>query len=818
MPAREGASVKTLYVIHHTHTDIGYTELQGRVARWQSSFIRQALDIIEQTRERVGQHFDGFKWTCETFWGVERFLERATEQETEAFATAVRSGAIGLSGNYLNSNELLGYETVSRLLARAADYGRTIGAPVDSAMTADINGYSWGYSQALHDNCIENLFTCIHTHHGMYPLGAKQIPFWWETPGGDRVLVWSGEHYHFGNELGIVPGAVSSYQTKDDCDAEMIYHDHWGVAERRIPRYLEKLEAEGYPYDFVPIMASGLRSDNAPPSPRIVDSIERWNSEHGDRYRIRMATLSQFFERLRGSAGEIPVHRGDWPDWWSDGPAGDPEGTMLFRSAQRTFEYHARLLEHYPELSRPDTTSVEDELALYAEHTFSHSFSVIEPWHRDVHAISERKRGFAASAHDTARELLEDSLREMGATALTVERGLAYRVINPLDRGVAGVVGLPVGHFEFHDLGFGRGAVLRDVDADTEVPCQLLLSPPGAEFLAHVELEAGEERLLELASADRPETVAAALRASGVECPATAGDGREKAGQGESDDGELVTPFVRIVWRAGDGIVSWFDTALSRELLRPDRRHAAFTPVHEVTPVPGRDDVWPVRGKMNLNRKGEDAVRSSGRLIGSGGVEAGDVFVSTSLDYGVPGISLYTVELRAYLDSPRVDVAVRMHKDSVWEPENVYLSLPFTTGTPGSQVWLDKAGAAVRPRIDQIPGTLTDFYSVQEGFAIVSEGYGVAVATPDSHLIQLGALEHGPRLLAGDPALADDPAHPYAWLMTNYWETNFAAELGGFYEFRYSVMWGDELADEASALGACRDTNWGIRCFRLADR
>jgi len=696
------------------------------------------------------------------------------------------------------------------MLARAADYGKSIGVAVDSAMTADINGYSWGYSQALHDNGIENLFTCIHTHHGMYPLGAKQVPFWWETPRGDRLLVWSGEHYHFGNELGIVPGAVSSYHTKDDCDADMIYHDHWGVAERRIPRYFEKLEAEGYPYDFVPVMASGLRSDNAPPSPRIVDFIERWNGEHGDRYQIRMATLSQFFERLRESAGDIPVHRGDWPDWWSDGCAGDPESTMLFRRAQRTFEYYLKLLGRYPDLSRADTRAVEDELALYSEHTFSHSFSMIEPWHFMVHAISERKRGFAASAHDSARELLGSALDELGEAPLSAVAGLSYRAINPLDHTVSGIGRLLVRHFEFHELGFGRGAVVRDVEADTEVPCQLTLTPPGAQFLVHMELSPGEERLLELAPADRPGTVAGALRRSESD-----GSGTE-TGDKPSKAEELVTPFVRIAWAPGDGIVSWLDRALSRELLRRDRRHAAFTPVHEVTPVSGPDDAWPVRGKMELNRKGENAVRSSGCLVGSSGIETGDVFVSTSLDYGVPGVSLYTVELRAYLDEPRVDVAVRMHKDSVWEPENIYLSLPFTTGMPDAQLWLDKAGAAVRPRVDQIPGTLTDFYSIQEGFAVVSEGYGVAIATPDSHLLQLGALEHGPRLLAGDPALADDPAHPYAWLMTNYWETNFAAELGGFYEFRYSIMWGDELADEISALRACRDANWGVRCLRLA--
>ena len=398
-----------------------------------------------------------------------------------------------------------------------------------------------------------------------------------------------------------------------------------------------------------------------------------------------------------------------------------------------------------------DTRAVEDRLALYAEHTFSHSFSVIEPWHPRVHAISTRKRGFAAAAHDAARELVEGALRELGAAPLSAQRGLTYKAVNPMGHAVSGPTRLLVDHFEFHDLGFGSGAVLRDIEAGMEVPCQLHLSPPGGEFVAHVELEAGEERVLELAPAERPGSLAGALDKSAAECSGpAAGDEREGPGQ-------LVTPFVRIAWEPGDGIVSWLDSALSRELLRPDRLHAAFTPVHEVTPMAGRDDAWAVRGRMDLNRKGEDAVRSAGCLMGGRHTRSGDVSVSAVLDYGVPGVSLYEVELTAYLDAPRVDVSVRMHKDSVWEPENVYLSLPFTTGAPDAQLWLDKAGAAVRPRIDQIPGTLTDFYSIQEGFALVSDRYGVAVATPDSNLLQLGALEHGPRLLAGDPALATTP-------------------------------------------------------------
>ena len=259
----------TLYLIHHSHTDIGYTELQGRIARWHVDFIRQALEAVENTR--------GFKWQCECFWQVERFLEEASPSERDRFLDAVRNGRIGISGSYLNFSELLDMDNLMAVTRRAAKFGQEAGLEVRSAMTADINGYSWGFSQALADSGIENLFTCIHTHHGMYPLGRQQTGFWWESPQGGRVLVWSGEHYHYGNELGLSPGAGASYLTKDECDAEAVYLDWWALAEKRIPRYIAKLRDGGFPFDFAPVMISGLRTDNGPPNARIAEAVARWN-------------------------------------------------------------------------------------------------------------------------------------------------------------------------------------------------------------------------------------------------------------------------------------------------------------------------------------------------------------------------------------------------------------------------------------------------------------------------------------------------------------------------------------------------------------
>ena len=43
----------TIYLIHHSHTDIGYTERQEKLMKYHKDFILQAIekDLIEFKRE-----------------------------------------------------------------------------------------------------------------------------------------------------------------------------------------------------------------------------------------------------------------------------------------------------------------------------------------------------------------------------------------------------------------------------------------------------------------------------------------------------------------------------------------------------------------------------------------------------------------------------------------------------------------------------------------------------------------------------------------------------------------------------------------------
>ncbi|MEM0173438.1 MAG: hypothetical protein QXI16_02910 [Sulfolobaceae archaeon] len=62
--------------------------------------------------------------------------------------------------------------------------------------------YSWRYVDVLLENDVENLFR-EYIRHGMFPL-TKQRPLWWKEPSGNKLLVWIGEHYIFGDELGLI--------------------------------------------------------------------------------------------------------------------------------------------------------------------------------------------------------------------------------------------------------------------------------------------------------------------------------------------------------------------------------------------------------------------------------------------------------------------------------------------------------------------------------------------------------------------------------------------------------------------------------------
>jgi len=797
-----------VHIIHHTHTDIGYTDSQSRIARFHVEFLDNVIEIARKIRNG-DTSLSGFRWTSECFWSIEQWLKTRPPERHEELIRCIRDGVIALSGTYLHFTELPDAKLLRASFERAQKFVRQHGLTLDSALSADINGFGWGYSQALYDAGIQNLVTCVHACVGVAPIGRRQVPFFWETPGGQKILVWNGEHYNLGNVMGLCPGSSLNYTFADEMDALHLTMDTMPIAVKRLTRYLYQLEKDNYPYDFVPLHVSGATTDNAPPSEAAIRFVHRWNETYPGPVRLQMSSPSELCRCAREHSWPIPKYRGDWPDWWSDGFASTPSEVRLAREAMRGW----RWLENFDkDLSANEAARIEQNLLLFFEHTFNHSESTKAPWDIRVKAVSGNKRAYACAAYDAMMDMRDAVFASHGERpnrAPQENERFVYKVLNPLDTPVTDLAELYLDNKDYEVLNIG--AQLRELKTGALVDYQKKPAPRGMAFYVPVTLEAHGEALFELEEGMM--TLRFSERAFGAVGADFVPD-VEGAEAVPAEPGWIETPFLKLEISQEAGIVHLIDKESGADLLASNREHAPFVPIYEVTPAGGREEITGrknVRG-LGRNRKTENVQRSVGilRLVKVG--KTGPAWTPVELDYEVEGMSLYSVSLMVWHSVARIDAAVRIHKASVWQPENVYLSLPFAV--PGGELWLDKAGAPMRPWRDQIPDTLTDWFSIQEGFASCNSTMGLAVATPDAPLLQLGPLAYGRRKLMGHPHLDIREARPYSWTMTNWWGTNFEASLGGFFEFKYRIEFGKSLANPTQALRQCSLLNHGLKTFR----
>lgn len=786
----------TLYVLHTTHTDIGYTDTQEKMKAHHVAFIREAIDLVEREPR--------FRWNCEAYWAVREFLAVATDEERMRFVRAVQDGRIGLSASYFNLTDLIPEFVHDRIMDVARDERERLGIPARSALTADVNGYGWGFTDILARQGVTRLMSNIHTHHGYHPLLRKQTAFWWESPLGEKVLSWAGDHYTLGNELGIAQTPWFEYSLQDGMTGSRL--EPHEIAVRRIGAYVASLREGGYELPFAPVSVCSYMTDNAPPSLRVLEFCDRFNAEdHG--VELRMVTLDEFFEAVEESGVEFPTHRGDWTDWWADGIGSTPAEVTQYRAAARSLHMAEKLDPEERLVDRVHYASAFENLMFYGEHTWGYSSSITEPYHPQVNNLDQWKRLYALKASESATIVREGLQAHFGETAVSAHRELAFRAVNPHDRAVADMLVIDLEHFYGHE----HFDVVDEATGEA-VPFQISAYSRGPEMCIWAELAPKQVATYRLRELPAPALVSAGTRARvGIE---GVDDLRWHAEEKRSNGGvatieEIDNRHFTIRYEPGAGITSIRDKANDRELIAEGRPHGAFTPVYEVTHRRGDEDYLFVRRNLGRSRKAVRTQRSAGELVDVRILEDGALYSRVELSYRLDGAQDCAVILTAYKLAPKLDVDLRLHKSSVWEPENLYLSFPFA----GEEIYLDKAGAIMRPRIDQLPGTCVDFYALQNAVVFHSTA-PVVVACTDAPLIAMGPLPARPVQLMGEGAPNLDEV--YSWVMNNFWETNFKASLGGFHQFHYELaVLGDP--DVPSAFEVAEAMNEGILQFYVFD-
>ena len=771
-------SIKTVYVIHHSHTDIGYTDLQERVIAIQVNYIKTVLAMMRNPE------YADFRWNCETLYCVEEFWRSASQEDRADFARFVKEGKIGISANYLNFTDLVDTEVYSK---RLAEWKQRL--PIRTAMAADINGVSMGYRDAMLENGVEFFFTNVHCHHGMYPLYQNQTAFFWENAAGKRLLVWNGEHYNLGNVLGIQPNPAVNWMLRnrlgDDADASSAPAEQ---LHNNLYNYLDECEREGYPYDFLVTAVSGVFSDNAPPSAEIIETIRAYNAKYGDEVRVEMVSLQELYAAIAPKLTDAPVYRGDWTDWWANGVGSTPYAVKHYKDADHRYQLSKRLDAevdtHYPAL----VETVQDNLMLYAEHTWGHSSTITNPYDTMVLNLDMRKNSYASKAHEAASLML---------CSIAEQKGDLLRYYNTT--GAIRAIG--VSHtkqpqlIEFYIETIALDAIeIRDM-AGNMYACQVSPHPRGKKISFIDTLAYGEEKEYTYTAVRKP-----AEKLNSRKCYMGAEEVRDIVNDYDPITYrlpyEVDTPFFHIGYHPGDGITSFIDKRTGTEMA--GTAIPFFTPIYQRTPL--HTEVafasYEERRALGRNIRGKHAETHIGKLMEIICLERGPVFTQLRLKYELAGTLKADVLLKLYESIPRIDFTLELGKTVSCEVESIFLSLDLNR--PASETVLRKGGReAFRPGVDQLPGSCMEFYMSDDGAARVDAQGSILIAARDVPLVYMGSMQHHPiQLCNGKTENNERPL--YSWVMNNNWETNFKMDLSGFCQYDYSLWLSDATEpDEA---------------------
>ncbi|MCB0547964.1 MAG: hypothetical protein KDD19_10290 [Phaeodactylibacter sp.] len=736
----------TVYLVQHTHTDIGYTRPQTEILPEHLRYLDYALDYCDQTD---GYPDDAqFRWTCEASWAVREYLKSRPKEQIGRLMKRIEEGRIEVTGMFFNFSEVVD-EAGLAAQARTVREFRDRGIPVTSAMQNDVNGIGWCLAEYFHGTGLKYLVMGQHGHRARIPFGMPTA-FWWESPSGKRMLAYRSEHYMHGNTLGLISEDMPAFR-------------------ENLSKYLQSLADKGYPFPRTAFQFSGYITDNSPPSTTACELVKEWNEKY-EWPRLRLANASEFMQYVEENhAGELPVRRTAWPDWWTDGFGSAMLETKAARATQAEMIANTGLIAmaqalgaELPAALNPEITGIQDALLFYDEHTMGAAESISDPLAENSVVQWNEKAAYAWEAVKESRLFQE---RAMGFLQPFIERQAvpSITVFNTLNWERPGLVVT----FIDHEI-LPNNKQFRIVDGQgNEAPAQMLGSRSDGTYWGiwaeGVPALGYKSYRIEVSQKDR--TAPAAIPATQV----------------------FENAFYRLeINPEKGGIASLYDKELNRELLSTgdtvlmgqfiyeelDNRHQMERFTNNK-----KDTVYvPLEGQRHYLRGLEIT-----------GAQEGPIWSSLYLKGSIPGADSrgLNLEIRLYHTEKRLELHYGMHKLAVTAPEAVYVAFPF--GLPGGKLGFEAQGGIVYPGENQLEGTASDWNTIQNFAFARNEEAQIVLGSSDVPLVQFGAINTGRFYYLHQP----ETTHLYSWVLNNYWTTNFKASQEGELKWSYYLTSSD---------------------------
>lgn len=742
-----------IYVAPAAHTDIGYTDRQENVIDRHNRNTDLAMEMCRE--------FPLYHWNLESSWAAQIWFEDRPAGRHEELLEAARQRRVGIEASYLNMlTGLCTEEELIRQMYYSARLNRQYGVPFESYTLTDAPSHVWSVPSIIAGAGLRCL--SVGVNGARAPLFKKNIqhksPFWWEGPDGQKVLTWFAEGYAQASRIGLSEGLD---RMRKAVEGDLAW---WN-------------SRKDYPYDA--ILLHGAYGDNC----AIARNMGVTLTEFSQKYaypKVILCANNQFFEYIeKNFADKIPTVRGCGGSWWEDGAASTAWETAVCRRVHQDIITAEAV---WAALQRVDTktvipqdrfNTVWDKILLYDEHTWGAWNSIEEPNIDFVHRQWAYKAAYATDAATLTKRLIRDGLEQLAARVKTDDGSLL--VFNPTGSPRTGRVETEL----LNDM------VIRD-DAGI-VPHQVVQPDEKISVVAFV-------------AKDVP---AVGYRVYKIEKAAPA-----KAENPKRFDGKVLeNEYYRITLDAPTGAIAGiFDKKLNKELV--DQK-SPYKFAQLVYGAGGEAKKGKTMWEMDWNAPDPKKVQFSSPKDGAiKAVSAGPLFTDVQMTAAHEQFRSCEMHPVLYENERRIDIVVRMNKKLVFEKEAVYVAFPFAGANPKFR--FEIGGGNVRPNEDHFPGACRDWFAVQRWVSVNTDDAGVALSPIDSPLITL--CEPSAGKWADEAALTNGTV--FAYVMNNYWWTNYKAGQDGECVFRFSLT-SDKTMDTATASRFGESAQVAMRAIRV---
>jgi hypothetical protein len=725
----------TIYLVQHTHTDIGFTKPQTEILAEHIRYIDYAIEYCELT-----EHYPDdakFRWTCEAAWAVREYLHNRPKEQIDKFVKYVKEGRIEVAGMFFNMSEIVDENSFKTFFEPVREF-KSLGIPVTTAMQNDVNGIAWCLADYLPDMGVKYFTMGENGHRALIPFDIPTI-YKWESPSGKQLFSYRCDHYHLGNLWGINR------------------EGHYEEIAPAVFDYLESLERNGYPFDAISVQYSGYYTDNSPPSMLQCDFIRDWNSRYATP-KLKSAVISEFMDDISGRyAAQMPVYRVAYPDWWTDGFGSAARETAASRRTHAdmiTIEgmlamavlKDKALPAHVPDKIR----HVHENLLFYDEHTFGAAEGISDPTCDNNMVQWAEKASFAWEALKTAQIMYETSV---GLLQPDIHRGEYPTVTfyNTLNWARSGMVEVYIDH--------------EIIPRDRRFK---IVDEKGAELKTQPLHSRSEGTYYAIYAENLPPMGYKTYRIVAEK------DNRQETPRTSLKDDTLENEYFRMVFDVKAGSVkSLFDKTLQLEMVDASSEWQLGALVYET--LRGNRQQMERRTLTEYDRSGLTDVRVREGVNGA-------IYQSVIIEgksgccddaFGVK------IEIRLFHHEKRIEMNYALRKTPITEPDGIYVAFPFALDN--ARLYFDVQGGVVSSGENQLEGTASDWNTVQSFVSARSDRAQFIVGSSVIPLFQMGGICTGQY----QRRKSYERPHVYSWVTNNYWTTNFRASQEGELRWNY---------------------------------